>query len=180
MLLLRGYRQFGSAFLRCGDVGGLHHLKRAFASFSTDTNGRHRSVAVQVPAERLDFSFSRSAGPGGQNVNKVNTRAELRFVVEDADWLPTAARIRLSEQQASRMNKLGELIVTAQTHRYDAGRAAWNHSYASLISSCPLPTPADAHQHTAPKPPRVHQQVAGDGRRFTCQAERTQAALWIE
>lgn len=41
---------------------------------------------VSIPVHQLDFNFCRSSGPGGQNVNKVNTKAELRFNVHEADW----------------------------------------------------------------------------------------------
>ena len=50
-------------------------------------------------------------------MNKVNTRAEVRFHVPSADWLDAGTRARLAEQQKGRMNQAGEFIVTAQEHR---------------------------------------------------------------
>lgn len=50
-------------------------------------------------------------------MNKVSTKVELRFVVEDADWLPIDVRTRLSRHQSSRVNKDGELVVTSQEFR---------------------------------------------------------------
>ena len=44
---------------------------------------------ISIPIDRITFNFSRSSGPGGQNVNKVNTKAEIRFVVASADWYIT-------------------------------------------------------------------------------------------
>lgn len=41
---------------------------------------------ISIPVDRIDFNYARSSGPGGQNVNKVNTKAELRFHVMSADW----------------------------------------------------------------------------------------------
>ncbi len=72
---------------------------------------------VPIPHDRLEFSYSRSSGPGGQNVNKLNTRVELRFHVESADWIPTAMRGRFLEQQRHRVNKAGELVLSSQEHR---------------------------------------------------------------
>jgi len=54
---------------------------------------------------------------GGQNVNKVNTKAELRFRVADADWLPEDVRLRLAAAERSRVNREGEFIVASERHR---------------------------------------------------------------
>lgn len=59
-----------------------------------------------------------NVGPGGQNVNKVNTKAEIRFVVEDADWIPSEVRKRLMEYQMNKINSNGELVVSSQQHRW--------------------------------------------------------------
>ena len=56
--------------------------------------------------------------PGGQNVNKLNTKAEVRFHVLNADWMPDEVKQRLFEQQANRINNNGELLVTSQENRY--------------------------------------------------------------
>ena len=49
-------------------------------------------------SEKLDVTYSRSTGPGGQNVNMVNTKVDLRFNVEKADWLSQEIRQKLMEQ----------------------------------------------------------------------------------
>ncbi|CAM9610055.1 unnamed protein product, partial [Choristocarpus tenellus] len=59
----------------------------------------------------------RSSGSGGQNVNKLSTKVEIRFSVPDADWLEDDVKERLMEQQSGRVNKNGELVVTSQEHR---------------------------------------------------------------
>jgi peptidyl-tRNA hydrolase ICT1 len=66
---------------------------------------------------RIDFSYARSSGPGGQNVNKLNTKAVIRFHVMSAEWIPLEARTRLAAYQATRVSKEGELIISAQDHR---------------------------------------------------------------
>jgi len=79
-----------------------------------------RAKDIVVPMDRIEFSFARSSGPGGQNVNKVNTKAEIRFHVQSADWLPSAVRERLQQYQSNKISKEGELIITSQEHRTQA------------------------------------------------------------
>ncbi|EDQ87946.1 uncharacterized protein MONBRDRAFT_26602 [Monosiga brevicollis MX1] len=70
-----------------------------------------------IPSDALQIQFARSSGPGGQNVNKVNTKADVRFHVASAEWLPTEVREKLQEQQQSRINKNGELVVAVSDTR---------------------------------------------------------------
>ncbi|XP_055019187.1 peptidyl-tRNA hydrolase ICT1, mitochondrial isoform X1 [Boleophthalmus pectinirostris] len=67
--------------------------------------------------ERLTVSYSRSSGPGGQHVNKVNTKAEVRFHVQTADWIPEDVRQKILEKNKNRINKSGELLVTSEVSR---------------------------------------------------------------
>jgi len=71
---------------------------------------------VIVPAAALRFRFVRSAGPGGQNVNKRSTKAELRVSLADLPIPPDAAH-RLRRIAPSRINDLGELLISADEHR---------------------------------------------------------------
>jgi len=75
---------------------------------------------MYIPLDRVEFSYARSSGPGGQNVNKVNTKAEIRFHVMSADWIPHEVRQRLMQYQNNKVSKEGELIVTSQEHRTQA------------------------------------------------------------
>lgn len=72
---------------------------------------------MEIPRERLTIRFSRASGPGGQHVNKTSTRAEVRFVLAEADWIPEATRVRLALREKNRLNADGELIVTSEKHR---------------------------------------------------------------
>lgn len=65
----------------------------------------------------FSFTSSRSSGPGGQNVNKVNTKVELRFKVDDSTLLSDIEKTRIKQHLKNRINVDGELIITSQTER---------------------------------------------------------------
>jgi ribosome-associated protein len=76
---------------------------------------------VVVPARALTLRMVRSSGPGGQNVNKVASKVELRVDLEQVQGLDEAARRRLAEAAARRRDADGRLLVTSQRTR-DQGR----------------------------------------------------------
>lgn len=64
-----------------------------------------------VPLYEIIFTFVRSSGPGGQNVNKVNSQAQLHWDIEANQSLPTPTKNRLLTQAANRINKHGILRI---------------------------------------------------------------------
>ncbi|XP_019601161.1 large ribosomal subunit protein mL62 isoform X2 [Rhinolophus sinicus] len=68
--------------------------------------------------DRLTISYSRSSGPGGQNVNKVNSKAEVRFHLATADWIAEPVRQKMAITHKNKINKSGELILTSECSRY--------------------------------------------------------------
>jgi ribosome-associated protein len=76
---------------------------------------------IKIPLEEFEFTFSRSGGPGGQNVNKVNTKALLRWPVAESTSLPEAVRERFVARQRRRINAEGLLLIGSQRYR-DQGR----------------------------------------------------------
>lgn len=72
------------------------------------------------PAEFI-WTFVRSSGPGGQNVNKVNSKAVLRWPVRSSPSLPEDVRARFLTKFASRITVDGEILISSQRYR-DQGR----------------------------------------------------------
>jgi ribosome-associated protein len=70
-----------------------------------------------IPEHELDFSFARSSGPGGQNVNKTETKATLRWPVATSRALPEDVRARFLRAYATRITVDGVLVLSSQRHR---------------------------------------------------------------
>ena len=79
------------------------------------------NARLEVPLKELDFTFSRSGGPGGQHVNKVNTKVTLHWDVVATPSLPDPVRRRFQERFSGRINRRGQVVVTSQRFR-DQGR----------------------------------------------------------
>ena len=76
---------------------------------------------LKIPLREFKFSFARSSGPGGQNVNKVSTKATLRWPVLKSRSLAPRVRERLLAKYGHRVTAQGDLLITSQRFR-DAGR----------------------------------------------------------
>lgn len=84
-------------------------------------DGVELAPRVTAPASAMRWQYARSSGPGGQNVNKVNTKAEV--------WIPVAAIAGLSERATGRLRALagkrltasGEIHIAADTERTQEG-----------------------------------------------------------
>jgi ribosome-associated protein len=63
------------------------------------------------------YSTSRSSGPGGQNINKLNTKVELRFYIDDTKLLSDEEKVLIRTKLPNKINLLGELILVAQSER---------------------------------------------------------------
>ncbi len=73
--------------------------------------------SIHIPEDELQFQFKLASGPGGQNVNKVATAAELRFDVARSPSLPDVVRARLRKLAGSRVTQDGQLLITARRFR---------------------------------------------------------------
>ena len=89
---------------------------------------------LAIPDEEVTFATSRSGGPGGQNVNKLETRVTLRFDLAGSGALSDEQKARLRERLATRITKEGILQITSQRHRTQgANREAAGERFAELL-----------------------------------------------
>ncbi len=70
-----------------------------------------------IPATDLVWQFARSAGPGGQHVNRTSSKAMLRFDATGCPHLPDDVRRRLVASVRARLTADGALVITSQRHR---------------------------------------------------------------
>src|SRR5687767_7971779 len=75
---------------------------------------------IQVPEDEFTFTFARSSGPGGQNVNKVNSKALLRWPVTVSPSLPDEVRLRFIQRYRRRMTDTGDVLISSQRYRDQA------------------------------------------------------------
>lgn len=73
--------------------------------------------SILLDERDLSESFVRASGPGGQNVNKVSTAVQLRFVANGLTVLPDEVRERLRRLAGKRMTGEGDILITAQRFR---------------------------------------------------------------
>nr|CAH0110862.1 unnamed protein product [Daphnia galeata] len=70
-----------------------------------------------IPMDKIQISYVRSSGPGGQNVNCVSTKAEIRFHLASAEWIPEPVRTKLAERMKNQLSKEGFFIIKSDRTR---------------------------------------------------------------
>ncbi|XP_053961318.1 peptidyl-tRNA hydrolase ICT1, mitochondrial [Anastrepha ludens] len=70
-----------------------------------------------IPINKLEITYSRSSGPGGQHVNCVNTKVDLRFKLANAEWIPEKTRLKLLEALQNKLTKEGYFVIKSDLTR---------------------------------------------------------------
>ncbi len=92
------------------------------------------SPEIAIPDEELEWKFIRSSGPGGQNVNKVSSAVQLRFLLPLNTSLPVAARNRLRGLAGQKLIDDGSIMLSARSERsQEQNRRAALERLARLI-----------------------------------------------
>jgi ribosome-associated protein len=92
------------------------------------------SEHIAIPDEELEWKFIRSSGPGGQNVNKVASAVQLRFLLPQNTSLPAAVRSRLQRLAGQRLIDDGTILLTARNERsQEQNRRAALERLADLV-----------------------------------------------
>ncbi len=74
-------------------------------------------VAIHIPDSEFEFTFARSSGPGGQNVNKTSSKAVLRWNLQGSDAVPEPVKKRFLEAFASRLTADGDVVIHSDESR---------------------------------------------------------------
>ncbi len=130
---------------------------------------------LAIPDDELIEKFVRSAGPGGQNVNKVSSAVELRFDIAASRALPEALRARLLARRDRRMTDAGVLVLQANRFRDQAKNREDARQRLADIVRAALVVPK---RRIATRPTRASNQRRIDQKKTRATIKRNRGAGW--
>ncbi|KAI9076608.1 hypothetical protein K1719_041373 [Acacia pycnantha] len=151
-------RGIGSGAIRCaasdaGDGGKkvsarLSQVQQLLQEAEERAQAFDSGPTPKITLDHVTVSFARSGGPGGQNVNKVNTKVDMRFNVKNAHWLGDRIRERIIQTEKNRINKDGELVISSTKTRTQKGNIedALEKLQAIIDAAAYVPPPPSEEQ----------------------------------
>ena len=136
------------------------------------------SPTVKIPLDEFEFTYARSSGPGGQNVNKVNSKALLRWPMLASPSLPAGVRERFLARYGTKLTNEGDLLITSQQYR-DQGQntADCLEKLREMVRSV-LQAPK---KRRPTKPTRSSQKARGEAKKQNAQKKQhRQKPQWDE
>jgi ribosome-associated protein len=136
----------------------------------------HQAVSItpefSIPLSELRFAASRASGPGGQHVNKTDTRIELRWNLLGSPSLNEEQRARLAARFAKRLNREGELVVVCAAERSQhRNRQIAIERFAGLLRTAL--TPRKRRVETAPTAASRTRRLSAKRKRADTKRSRT-------
>lgn len=131
---------------------------------------------IVIPNAELSESFVRSTGPGGQNVNKLSTKVELRWTPASSSAFSEAQREYLVQRLAHRIIESGELIISSDEHRTQGrNRDEARKKLAEIVRKA-LVRPKK-RRPTKPSRASIKRRLEGKKRRSSTKKNRAKARL---
>jgi len=128
-------------------------------------------MGLSIPVAELGWRFSRSSGPGGQNVNSTDTRVELIFNLATSAALPALLKARALNRLAPRLVE-GAVVIVASEHRSQwQNRVAAQRRLVNLLQDAIAP-PAAPRRRSKPTRGSVERRLAAKKQRSAIKGKR--------
>ncbi len=131
--------------------------------------------ALVIPGRELAFTAVRSGGPGGQNVNKVSTKVELRFDARASSVLPAGVKARLLGANRGRLDAEGRLVVAVDDTRSQPRNLELARERLSVLVRAALVVP---RRRRATKPSRAAREARLSDKRQRSEKKRARGRGW--